>query len=244
MDRTFTRYRHELLLCLFLITAILVEAKKRLVVATGETTTGKTDQDRDSIHYAVPFLVEKIGKEIYSAVNRPKYKFYIYMTIGKLPDERSTIIVLNMLCNILYGVAVFSGFMLLPRGYMLIGTALTIFIGPALILVLLGAIVLSLVVIALFPVISVFSMLVFFFLTSQIAQVMGRRLGLDHDKDGDVDMLDLLSYAASTQWGKACGLPKLHRVLNESMLDPFQEIHRRLDEIQRSTRTLNQNKKE
>jgi hypothetical protein len=240
MNMAFARRRHELLLCLFLITAVLIEAKKRSVVAAEDTT--KTDHD--DIRDAVPFLVEKIGKEIYAGVDRPKYKFYIYMTIGKLPDERSTIIFLNMLCNILYGVAVLAGFLFLPRGYMLIGTALTIFIGPALILVLLGAVVLILVVFALYPVISVSSMLVFFFLTSQIAQVMGRRLGLDHDKDGDVDMLDLLSYAASTKWGKVLGLPKLHRMLNESMMDPFQEIHRRLDEIQRSTRTLNQNKKE
>jgi hypothetical protein len=39
--------------------------------------------------------------------------------------------------------------------------------------------------------------------------------------------------------GRMLRLPKLHEMLNEeSSRDPFLEIHRRLDEIQRSTRHL------
>jgi hypothetical protein len=51
-------------------------------------------------------------------------------------------------------------------------------------------------------------------------------------------MLDLLHYAASTKWGSRLGLPQLYRMLHESTMDPFKEIHRRLDEIQNSTRSL------
>jgi hypothetical protein len=160
------------------------------------------------------------------------------MTVGKLPNEEATIVFLNMVCNLLYGISILAGFRFLPRGGMLIGTLVTLFVGPALVLILLGAAVLMLAAFAVYPVTSVFSIWVSFFLTSQLAQVMGRRLGLDHDGDGDVDMLDLLHYAASTKWGKILGLSKLHKMLHESTMNPFQEIHRRLDEIQHSTRSL------
>jgi len=220
-----------LLIAFLLLCSTAVAARKRKAAVDAEA------EDDDDIP-DVPFLVETIGKEIYAAVNCRKYKFYIYMTVGKLPDEKSTIILINMVCNLLYALSILLGFLFLPRGYMLVGTAVTLFVGPALILILLGTVALMLVAFAIYPVISVFSMWVLFFLTSHLAQVLGRRLGLDHDGDGDVDMLDVLSYAASTKWGQWIGLPKLHKMLNESSMDPFQEINRRLDEIQDSTQAL------
>lgn len=183
----------------------------------------------------VPFLVETLAKEIYAVVNCKKYKFFLYMTVGKLPDEPTFIVFLNYICNVLYGLAILSGFLVLPRGPMLMATILTIFTGPALVLVLLGCMVAMMAAFAMYPVLSVLTLWMFFFLTSQLAQVIGRRLGLDHDGDGDVDFLDLLSYAASTKWGKLLGIPIMHSMLNEATGDPFQEIRRRLDEIQEST---------
>ena len=61
--------------------------------------------------------------------------------------------------------------------------------------------------------------------------MIGRQLGLDQDKDGDVDMLDLLYFLANTRAGKHIGLQNLHDRLNRLSQDPFQAIHRRLDQI-------------
>jgi tetrahydromethanopterin S-methyltransferase subunit G len=116
---------------------------------------------------------------------------------------------------------------------MLVCTLLTLFVGPALVFVILGSAILVLAAFAVYPIISVMVIWLGFFFTSQLAQAIGRKLGLDKDKDGDVDFLDVLHYAAySTQWGKSIGLPKLYKMLNDSTMDPFREIHRRLDEIQ------------
>jgi hypothetical protein len=179
----------------------------------------------------VPWLVEWLGKELYGAVNRPKYKFYLYMTVGKLPDEKSTVIFLSTLCNILYGVSVVAGFLLLPRNFMLLFTATTLYVGPALVLILLGLTGGVIAAFALYPVLSVSAVWMWFFLTSQLFQSIGKRYGLDRDRDGDVDALDVLYFVAQTKWGAAVGLQKLHAVLNDACTDPFREIHRRLDVI-------------
>ena len=160
------------------------------------------------------------------------------MTVGTFPNEENTIVFLNLVCNLLYGISILAGFIFLPRGKMLIGTLATLFVGPAMVLLLLGSVGLLLAAFALYPVTSVFSMWLFFFLKSQLAQVLGRKLGLDRDSDGDCDSLDLLHCAASTKWGILLGLPKLHKILHESMMDPFQEIYRRLDELQHGMQSL------
>jgi hypothetical protein len=160
------------------------------------------------------------------------------MTIGTLPSETNTIVFLNIVCNQLYSLCILAGFLFLPRGYMLVGTLATLFVGPALVLLLLGSVGLILLAFAIYPISSVLTMWTVFFLTSRLAQVLGRYLGLDQDKDGDCDLLDLLHYAAATKLGIRLGLPQLYRMLHESTMDPFKEIHRRLDEIQNSTRSL------
>ena len=174
----------------------------------------------------VPYLVETLGKELYQVVNKPKYKFYLYMTIGKLPDETSFVIALNMLCNLLYCLVTFAGFCLLPRNFMLVGTAVTILVGPALVLILLGSVVLVLVAFTLYPIVSVATLWGLFFMTSQAAQVLGRAMGLDQDKDGDVDWMDVLCYLGQTRVGRALRLDVLHQTWHESTLDPFQAIHK------------------
>lgn len=190
------------------------------------------NDDKDAIP-GVPFLIESLGKELYRAVDRPKYKFALYMTIGKLPDEASFVTMLNMVCNLLYSLAVLGGFVFLPRGYMLVGAVVTLFIGPALILILIGILAVSLAAFTVYPMASVATMWLVFFLTSQLAQVLGRKLGLDQDKDGDVDWLDFVHYLGNTTVGKYIGLDKLHQMLKDANMDPFQEIHRRLDEIEK-----------
>eukprot|EP00977_Amphora_coffeiformis_P001438 scaffold291_cov168-Amphora_coffeaeformis.AAC.7 len=209
-------------------------SRRAIDVSTSTPTSESPDDIPD-----VPFLVEALGKEIYAAVNKPKYKFYFYMTIGKLPDETTFVTVLNMICNLLYGLITLVGFVALPRGFMLMFTALTIFVGPALVLILLGTMAALLVAFALYPITSVASLWVLFFSTSRIAQVLGVYLGLDSDKDGDVDWLDVLHYLASTQMGKLLRLDTLHDLLNNSSMDPFREINRRLDEIQQATAAAN-----
>jgi hypothetical protein len=156
-----------------------------------------SEEDVPEVYY----LVEMIGKEIYSIVDRPKYRFYIYMTIGHLPEEHSMIALINVICNVLYGIFVVCGFWFLPRGVMLFGTLATLYVGPALVLVLLGSIGLALAAFAFYPVTSVVVVWLFFFSTSHLAQAIGRRLGLDFDGDGDIDFLDILHVAATTRWG-------------------------------------------
>jgi hypothetical protein len=195
---------------------------------------GKLSSEQQEYQEGVPFLVQMLGKRFYAAMNRPKYKFYIFMTFGtKLPNEQDSIILLNMLCNILYSFSIFLGFCFLPRGTMLLLTLVTLLIGPALVLFLLGCLAMTVVAFSLYPLRSVLCLWLYFFMTSKVAQILGRRLGLDHDGDGDVDLLDILHYTSTTQWGKTFGiLPKLHDLLNRSAMDPFQAIHRRLDQIQ------------
>jgi hypothetical protein len=202
--------------------------------ATDNSTRSAAELSSEQQYQGVPFLVQMLGKRFYAAMNRPKYKFYIFMTFGtKLPNEQDSIIMLNMLCNILYSLSILLGFVFLPRGIMLLLTLVTLLIGPALVLFLLGCLAMIVVAFSLFPMRSVMCLWLYFFLTSKVAQILGRRLGLDHDGDGDVDLLDILHYASTTRWGKTFGiLPKLHDLLNRSAMDPFQAIHRRLDQIQ------------
>lgn len=192
----------------------------------------------------VHFLVDMIGKQLYALVDNRKYKFYIYMTVGTLPSEESTIALLSTLCNVLYGCFVLLGFLFLRREYMLLFTLLTLYIGPAIILILIGTVALAIVAFAIYPVRSVLLIWLWFFVTSQLAQAIGKHLGLDSDKDGDVDMLDLIHWAASKRWGKFLGFPKLYKVLNQLTRDPFQEINQRLDTLMESLATNGSAKKE
>lgn len=201
---------------------------------TSVSDMAMTDDDIPNVH----FLVEMIGQEIYAMVKKPKYKFYIYMTIGTLPNEQNTIVLLSTICNLLYGLSVLFGFLFFPRGPMLFVTLATLWIGPALVLILLGTIAAVMIAFALYPIASVAVMCTWFFVTSRMAQTLGKRWGLDSDNDGDVDWLDLLHVLAKTDIGQTLGLLKLHDILNQATLDPFQEIHHKLNNIDRHTKEL------
>ena len=77
---------------------------------------------------------------------------------------------------------------------MLIITLLTLYLGPAIVLIVIGLFGASIAAFAVYPVHSVLFPWTWFFLTSQIAQALGKYLGLDRDKDGDVDMLDFVFF--------------------------------------------------
>ena len=184
--------------------------------------------DVPNVHYLVEFL----GKEMYNYINRPKYRFYVYMALGtSLPDEQSTIAIISTVCNVLYGFLIWGGFIFMRRDYMLVVTMLTLYIGPAIVLVIIGLLGASVAAFAVYPVQSVLFLWTWFFLTSQVAQALGKYLGLDSDKDGDVDMLDFVHWASQTRLGRWIGLPRLYTMLNECSRDPFQEINKRLDAL-------------
>ena len=71
------------------------------------------------------------------------------------------------------------GFIFLPRHSMLIGTALTLHIGPAIILVVFGLIFAVLAAFAIYPIYSASFVWLWFFLSSQGWQAIGKALGLD-----------------------------------------------------------------
>lgn len=215
----------KLTLLLFLVCLVFADAWSRK--AKEEEQAEVLQAEGSNAH----FLIQLIGHEIYSVLKKPKYKFLIYMTVGKLPSEENTILILSTVCNLLYGIAIWFGFMWVSRERMLLITLVTLYVGPAIILILLGLTGMSLAAFALYPTASVLAMFTWFFLTSQLAQILGRRLGLDSDGDGDVDFLDLLHFFASTKVGKFLGLRILYEALDSACKDPFQEINRRLDSL-------------
>jgi hypothetical protein len=224
------RYRIVLTLILSVLLVLSCEVNAKRWKKAPDPSEEEIDVRVAEPHY----LVGMIGREMYQFVNTPKYKFYIYMTIGTLPDEQNTVAFLSTVCNVLYGICVWFGFIFLDRNYMLLGTLLTLFVGPAIILVFLALVGGSLFAFAVYPIVSVLCMWVIFFLSSQIAQTLGTYLGLDSDADGDVDYLDLLHWAASKRLGKLLGIPAVYKFLNKLHSDPFIEIQRKLDRISES----------
>lgn len=66
------------------------------------------------------------------------------------------------------------------------------YIGPAIVVVIIGLLGASVAAFAVYPVQSVLFLWTWFSLTSQVAQALGKYLGIETDKDGDVHMLDFL----------------------------------------------------
>lgn len=119
----------------------------------------------------VPFLIEALGKEIYAGVNQQKYKSWIHVASGRhLSDESTFVTGLNFFCNLLYVVLTLAGFILLPRGFMLVTTPVTMLVGPALVLVMLVMTSLLLIAFGMYPIISVTTIWTIFFLATYLAQ--------------------------------------------------------------------------
>lgn len=203
------------------------QKEEKNVQQRSDATTTTTNSQ-----YEVHSLVEKVGKAIYRWLNRPKFKFYMLMTIGHF-NEENTILIVSSLCNAFYAILILIGFLILPRERMLIIAALTLYIGPVIILLGLGIGLLIIGCFAFYPVYSVLIIWIWFFFTSQIAQIIGKYLGLDTDDDGNVNILDLLYYCSTTRWGKTIGLHKLHSTIMTytTKTNPFEEIIQRLHQI-------------
>jgi hypothetical protein len=162
-------------------------------------------------------LVNQLGSMIFEAINTPKYRLYVYLLTGFQLEKQATITILSTICNLLYCVAILLAFLgvgHVSRTTVLVCTLLTIYIGPAIVLIGFAALMGVLAAFALYPICSVLSIWLWFFLTSQAAQIIGHRLGLDMDKDGDVDSFDVLAWASKQWWGKYFWLEHVHGVLN------------------------------
>lgn len=159
-------------------------------------------------------LIGLLATALFEFLDRPKYRFYLWATFGVSLDERSTVAGVTLLCNFLYVVIVLSLVLVVPRAHWLVGTAATFFVGPAVVLAILGCIVGSLVVFALYPMTSVAAVWLACFLQSRLFQQIGLRLELDVDHDGDVDSMDIVKALAKTRLGRRLKLDAIHQFLN------------------------------
>ena len=181
-------------------------------------------------------LVDFLGVYVFEALNTPKYRFYVYMMTGYALNKQGTIAFISTTCNVLYGYWILKGFLgsgplgSLPRTRMLLFTLLTLYVGPAMVLLVLGAAGAIVGCFAFYPMRSVMAMWSYFFLTSKAWHALGVRLGLDQDKDGDVDLSDVIKWASMRPWGRALRLHVLHAALNHDD-NPIETILRKLDRL-------------
>ncbi len=176
-------------------------------------------------------LIGLLAHTIYQYFDRPKYHVSVYLTLGYRYDEDTAVYLVASLCNWLYGVFVLWGFAKFSRSRMLVFVALTFPVGPSIVLILLGLLAGLQLCFITNPSASVGTIWVLFFLPSQLAQRIGIYLGLDKDKDGDVDILDLLDCVARTPVGRVLRLNHVHSYLNAPRHNPFDDLVRRLDRI-------------
>mmetsp|Transcript_23679 Transcript_23679/g.71015 ORF Transcript_23679/g.71015 Transcript_23679/m.71015 type:complete len:245 (-) Transcript_23679:29-763(-) len=176
-------------------------------------------------------LIGILAHAVFEYFDQPKYHVAVFLTLGYRYDEDTAVYVVASLCNWLYGVLVLWGFATYSRSRMLVLVALTFPIGPSIVLIFLGALAgLQLLFVAR-PMASVAALWVLFFLPSQLAQRLGLWLGLDADRDGDVDVLDVLDFFAETRLGVLLRLRGVHTYLNAPHHNPFDHVIARLDRI-------------
>lgn len=177
-------------------------------------------------------LIGIVSHAMYNSINTPKYKLYLYMSMGFVPKESDFVFFVSTMCNLLYVLTLLAGFTILPRGNMLVITALTFAIGPALILVMLGAAAAFIALSMFYPMAVAIALWLAFFVSTSLFQSIAIHLGLDHDGDGDVDWLDLLKWAASKPLGEWLKLDSLHRVMNQRNQATLENILHRIDKLE------------
>ena len=180
----------------------------------------------------VGYLIKLVAEAMFNAVASPKYKFALYMTLGFVPKHDDFVIAVSTLCNLLYVMMLVGGFLVMPRDRMLIITVLTFAVGPALVLIAIGATGAFLALAAFRPMYMALAIWIVAFLSSRIFQSVAVYLGLDQDNDGDVDWLDIVAWAATTKAGKALGLDAVHRALNARRNATITCVLERIDKLE------------
>jgi len=210
------------LLVLLLSSECLAWGKKKQAVEIVEVQPPDTG-------YLINLVSDAVATPILAT---PKYRFYLYMSLGFVPKQEDFVFIVSTLCNLLYVLTLLAGFFLLPRTNMLVITLVTFAVGPALVLVLLGAVGVFLALSMTYPMLMALGLWSFFFLSSQVFQSVGTYLGLDQDADGDVDWLDILAWLASKPLGKTLGLDAIHQRLNARRHATLEHMIERVDELE------------
>jgi len=117
------------------------------------------------------------------------------------------------LSNIVYVGLMLYGFARLPANFMLVLGLLTLFIGPLIAGWAMRILAAGFSTAAYAPVVIIVTAWMVVFLKSALFQTFALALGLDQDRDGDVDGMDVLHWFASTRCGQWLYLADVHRVL-------------------------------
>ena len=178
-----------------------------LLVACATVEAGKKKEEVVEDPTAdVGYLIKLVAEAMFSAIDTPKYKFYLYMTLGFVPKQADFVVATSTLCNLLYVMMLVGGFFMLPRTRMLVITLLTFAVGPALVLIATGATGAFLALAAFRPMYTALAIWIVAFLSSRIFQSVAVYLGLDQDNDGDVDWCVSWSRSADL-WSHPCCPP-------------------------------------
>jgi hypothetical protein len=140
----------------------------------------------DPISFVGHIVYEKIG-----GINR-----VLRWTTGKQISEYTLILLLRISCNTLYLVTIIAGFMVLPKNVMIFIGIMTSVIGPLIALVIIGVFFGTVALFIYAPVTCMNAICLSVWLGGPMGQRILKSMGLDKDKDGDVDMIDILRIMA------------------------------------------------
>lgn len=176
-------------------------------------------------------LVGMVGRLVFDVLN--EYQWYIKLMTGYWLDKQMTVMCISVVCNLIYCLSVVGGMFIFSQNTMLIYGLLTIFIGPAIILVGIGLLALIIGAMALYPMISVSIFLLTWFFTTKLGQLIGKKLGLDCDNDGDVDFADFIHLLAryAPKWMNLKALHDWVDKRDKSVIEEVQELRKAVEEL-------------
>jgi len=173
-----------------------------------------------------------------SVVNKPTPRLLLRLVAGVQPDEATTLFVVAMACNLVYCAIIVVAFLALPRGTALALGAATFAVGPALVFVVFGCLVVIVCACAAYPMTVVATLWLANFAKTTAFQWLALRLRLDLDRDGDVDLLDFFGFIAHTRLGRLLRLPALHRRWNAKTDKPVQQLAHKIDTLDLRVKAL------